>query len=84
MIKALMTILMGVMVSFYFFPIEFTFLPGVNTKMAMAGFGLVVLIVRLAQQRKPYLDSGVFRYSFIAILVSLIGLVAVTYNETYD
>lgn len=75
---------MGVMVSFYFFPIEFTFLPGVNTKMAMAGFGLVVLIVRLAQQRKPYMDSAIFRYSLIAVLVSFIGLIAVTYNETYD
>ncbi len=84
MIKFLMTILMGVMVSFYFFPIEFTFLPGVNTKMAMAGFGLVILIVRLAQQRKPYVDSAIFRYSLIAVLVSFIGLIAVTYNETRD
>lgn len=84
MIKFLMTILMGVMVSFYFFPIEFTFLPGVNTKMAMAGFGLVVLAVQLASRRKGYIDHDVFKYSLIAILVSLIGLVAVTYNETYD
>ena len=84
MIKFLMTILMGVMVSFYFFPIEFTFLPGVNTKMAMAGFGLVVLAVQLASRRRGYIDHDVFKYSLIAILVSLIGLVAVTYNETYD
>ena len=84
MIKALMTILMGVMVSFYFFPIEFTFLPGVNTKMAMAGFGLVVLIVRMAQRQKPYIDNGVFRFSLIAILVSLFGFVSVAYNGTPD
>lgn len=84
MIKALMTILMGVMVSFYFFPIEFTFLPGVNTKMAMAGFGLVILIVQLARQRRPHVDEGIFLFSLIAILVSFIGLIAVTYNETRD
>lgn len=84
MIKALMTILMGVMVSFYFFPIEFTFLPGVNTKMAMAGFGLVILIVQLARQKRPHIDEGIFRFSLIAILVSFIGLIAVTYNETRD
>lgn len=84
MIKALMTILMGVMVSFYFFPIEFTFLPGINTKMAMAGLGLVILIVQLARQRRPHIDEGIFRFSLIAILVSIIGLIAVTYNETRD
>lgn len=75
---------MGVMVSFYFFPIEFTFLPGVNTKMAMAGFGLVILIVQMARQRKPHIDEGVFRFSIIALLVSFWGLLAVTYNETSD
>lgn len=75
---------MGVMVSFYFFPIEFTFLPGINTKMAMAGFGLVILIVQLARQRRPHVDEGIFRFSLIAILVSFIGLLAVTYNETHD
>lgn len=84
MIKALMTILMGIMVSFYFFPIEFTFLPGVNTKMAMAGFGLVVLFVQMALHRKPYVDENIFRFSVIAIIVSLIGFIAVTYNETSD
>lgn len=75
---------MGIMVSFYFFPIEFTFLPAVNTKMAMAGFGLVVLAVQMALHRRPYVDEGIFRYSVIAIVISLIGFVAVTYNETSD
>ena len=84
MIKALMTIFMGVMVSFYFFPIEFTFLPGVNTKMAMAGFGLIVLALQLARQRKPYIDGNIFKFSLIAIIVSFIGLIATTFNETSD
>lgn len=84
MLKALMTILMGIMVSFYFFPIEFTFLPGVNTKMAMAGFGLVVLMVRMAQRQQSYIDSGIFRFSLIAILVSLFGFIAAVYNGTPD
>lgn len=75
---------MGIMVSFYFFPIEFTFLPGVNTKMAMAGFGLVVLAVQMALRRKPYVDEGILRYSVIAIVVSLFGLISITYNETHD
>ena len=42
MIKILSIIFTIVVTSFYFFPFEFTFLPGVNTKMAMAGLGLVI------------------------------------------
>lgn len=84
MIRYIGILLMVVLTSFYFFPIEFIFLPGVNTKMAMAGFGLVVLAVQMALRRKPYVDEGILRYSVIAIVISLIGFVAVTYNETSD
>ena len=84
MTKVLMTIFMGIMVSFYFFPIEFTFLPGVNTKMAMAGFGLVLLILQMAQNRQSYIDKSIFTFSIIAVIVSLFGFAAATYNETPD
>lgn len=84
MIKAFMSILLGIMVSFYFFPIEFTILPGLNTKTAMAGFGLVLLILQMAQNRQSYIDKSIFTFSFIAIIVSLFGFAAATYNETPD
>jgi hypothetical protein len=84
MFKALMTIFMGVMVSFYFFPIEFTFLPGINTKMAMAGFGLVILMFQLARKEHPHLDKSIFSLSLIACLISLLGFISITYNETPD
>ena len=42
--KWIKIILTGIIVSMFFFPFEFTFLPGVNTKMAMAGFGLLFII----------------------------------------
>ena len=79
-----MTIFMGVMVSFYFFPIEFTFLPGINTKMAMAGFGLVILMFQLARKEHPHLDKSIFSLSLIACLISLLGFISITYNETPD
>ena len=79
-----MIILIGILTSFYYFPIEFTFLPGVNTKMAMAGFGLIVLLIQLARQRMPQIDDGVFKLSLIALTVSFLGFVSVAYNETYD
>ena len=79
-----MSILLGIMVSFYFFPIEFTILPGLNTKTAMAGFGLVLLILQMAQNRQSYIDKSIFTFSLIAIIVSLFGFAAATYNETPD
>lgn len=77
-------VLLTILTSFYFFPFEFTFLLGINTKMAMAGIGLVVLIIQLARGRNSIIDRDFFQLSLIAGLVSLIGFLAVTLNDTYD
>lgn len=73
-----------VITSFYFFPFEFVFLPNVNTKMAMAAVGLVLLGVRMAQSRGAVLNKDFFRLSLWALGVSLAGFVAVVYNDTHD
>lgn len=64
--------LLAILTSFYFFPFEFTFLPGINTKMAMAGLGLVLLLVQLAQRQDSIINRDVFHLSLIAGGVSLI------------
>ena len=84
MLKFIGILIVGILTSFYYFPIEFTFLPGVNTKMAMAGFGLVVLFFQLARKRAPRIDNSVFKLSIIALAVSFWGFASVAYNETYD
>lgn len=73
-----------VITSFYFFPFEFVFLPGINTKMAMAAVGLVLLGVRMAQSRDAVLNKDFFTLSLWALGVSLAGFVAVVYNDTND
>lgn len=73
-----------VITSFYFFPFEFVFLPGINTKMAMAAVGLVLLGVRMAQSRNAVLNKDFFTLSLWALGVSLAGFVAVVYNDTHD
>ena len=73
-----------IITSFYFFPFCFTFLPSVNTKMAMAAFGLVLLGIQLGKARNSVLNKNIFILSIFAAVVSLIGLVSVTYNETPD
>ena len=76
--------LLAILTSFYFFPFEFTFLPGINTKMAMAGFGVILLGVELARKRQSLIDRDFFQLSLWAAAVSLIGFFAVVWNDTHD
>lgn len=84
MIRIICMVITTVITSFYFFPFEFVFLPGVNTKMAMAAVGLVLLGVRMAQSRNAVLNKDFFTLSLWALGVSLAGFVAVVYNDTHD
>lgn len=84
MLKVVSTLFLVVLTSLFFFPFEFTFLPGFNTKMIMAGMGLVLFGINMASGGRGSLDKGVFLLSLLAIFVSIIGLVSVTLNGTSD
>lgn len=84
MLRLFAIILTGIITSFYFFPFEFKFLPGVNTKMVMAGISLVILGVQLARKGRSLIDTDFFFLSLLAMGVSLTGLFAVSFNETSD
>ena len=70
--------------SFYFFPFEFIALPGINTKMAMAGVSLVILAFQLGMKAHATIDKDFFNLSILALLVSLVSLVSMVYNNTED
>lgn len=76
--------LLGVLTSFYFFPFEFTFLPGYNTKKLMAAFSLVLWGINLVKRRVFTTDKNLFTVSIFAIIVSLAGLFSVIFNNTND
>ena len=84
MAKFIAVIFTAIITSFYFFPFEFTFLPGVNTKMAMAVVGIAISVYRLCVKRNTIIPKNVFIVSLLAGIVSLIGLVSITYNNTVD
>ena len=84
MAKFIAVIFTAIITSFYFFPFEFTFLPGVNTKMAMAVVGIAISVYRLCVKRNTIIPQNVFIVSLLAGIVSLIGLVSITYNNTVD
>ena len=82
--KFIKVFIAGIAVSCYFFPFEFTFLPGVNTKMAMAGVGLVLYAIDLAKGRAPQINKDGFVIAVLGVLVSLCGLLSVFVNNTND
>lgn len=82
--KNVLVVLVGILTSFYFFPFEFVFLPGMNTKMLMAGFGLLVIGVRSSVRRDSVIDRDFLSILIYGGLVSLAGFVATVYNGTTD
>lgn len=84
MSKIIGMLVLTVITSLYFFPIEFTFLPGVNTKMMLAALGLVVLGLRMSRRSDATIDRDFSTLSLWALGVSLAGFAAVVYNDTYD
>ncbi len=73
-----------VVTSLYFFPFEPISLPGINTKMIMAGIGLIVLGFQLAKGHRTEINKDMTAIAILAGLVSVIGLAATCYNNTSD
>lgn len=84
MLKYLQIAVGIILTSLYFFPFTFTFLPGVNTKMAMAAVGLVVLGIQLSRSRNSIFSKDAMVISLYALVVSFACFIAVTLNETRD
>ena len=74
-----------IITSFFFFPFEFSFLPGVNTKMMVGCAGILIFVLQTIIHKKGIVVSNeIFAASIIACIFSLIGFYAVVYNDTTD
>lgn len=82
--KLFLTICTVVATSLFYFPFEFTFLLGVNTKLMLAGVGLVLIGYHMVVLKGIYLSKEIFGASLIAIVFSLFGCFSVDYNHTTD
>lgn len=82
--KLISIIVTGIITSFYFFPFEFAFLPGVNVKMMLAALGLIILGIRMAKGKSAEMDNDFFILSLLAFGVSLAGFFSITWNNTVD
>lgn len=84
MLRIISILSAGIVTSLYFFPFFTTFLPGVNTKMVVAAFGLAILWKNKAQSRDSLINKDLLVLTIWALAVSLAGFITVTLNETYD
>lgn len=82
--KIILIVLTTILLSLYFFPFQPRVMPDINTKMVMAGVGLLVIGILSAKNRNAAVNKDFFILSIIAAIVSLIGLFSVYYNNTLD
>lgn len=73
-----------VFTSMFFFPFEFTFLRGVNTKHMMACIGIVCLGWDIISHKSLVFSRELLISSVIAIIFSLVGYYSTVYNNTSD
>lgn len=85
MLRFVPYLIIGVITSFYFFPIGFTFLPeSVNTKMILAVIGAVFAAYRCIKEESIKISKGLLIASSIAIIFSLICFISTDVNYTND
>lgn len=84
MLKKLEILLTMFVVSMYYFPINFTFLPGPNTKTIMAALGLFVCLIEMLAKKKAVIPASILGLLIMSGLVSLVGFISITYNKTLD
>ncbi len=84
MLKYLAIVLTAVVVSLFYFPFEFSFLPGINTKMMLAVVGIGIAAYRLIQKRNSGIPEGIAKIVLLSVVVSLMVLFSVIVNNTPD
>jgi hypothetical protein len=83
--KYAIIVLTAILMSLFFFPFEFTFLRGINTKMMAAVLGIAIFAWDSVRNKKGFVVSTEFFVaSIIAGAFSLVVFYSVTYNNTYD
>lgn len=84
MFKYIGILLTGIVTSFYFFPFTFKIFPILNTKNVMAVAGVFLLGLQLSKFRENFLNKEWLQIVGISLLVSLVGFISITLNNTPD
>lgn len=80
----LKTIILGILMSLYYFPIELAYFPGFNSKMMLAVVGIILVARDWTRSIGAYIRTEVLTLTMWALLFSLICFFSVVYNHTTD
>ncbi|TYR36525.1 hypothetical protein FXV77_08450 [Sphingobacterium phlebotomi] len=85
MVRIILYFVVGIVVSFYLFPIGFTFLPAsINTKMVLGLAGGILFGYNSIQERGVVLSRGLLGAIGFAVFFSLACYIATDVNNTSD
>lgn len=84
MLKVLGVCITGIITSFYFFPVIFTFFPIMNTKTLLAACGLIMSFFGLAKHGRGSVNKDFAILTLFACGVSLATLISMVFNDTPD
>ncbi|MBR4232964.1 MAG: hypothetical protein IKR96_00280 [Bacteroidales bacterium] len=84
MMRAVQIIVTGILMSLFYFPFEFTFLPGINTKMLLAVVGLGLMGLSFARRRAFSISRDMLILVLIACCVSIVAYFSQTIHHTPD
>lgn len=79
-----MVLLTGLMMSFYFHPTELQVLPGYNTKIMLAIFGVAILVFNIIRTKDYSLSKGLLYSFMIAGAFSFVNYISLIINESDD
>lgn len=82
--QVLVAIFIAILTSLFFFPFNTVWLPSVNTKMALAAFAPILIIVNGAKGRTAEISLPMIILSICGLAVTMIGFIAIIYNNTHD
>ena len=68
--------------SMFYFPVEFAFLPGLNTKNLLAVVGAAALLLSFVVRREFVISKEIVVLLMLSCLVSVIAIISVTFNHT--
>ena len=84
MMRLLAMLVVAMIVSGYYFPFTFTFLPGVNTKMVLAVIGIGLVLYEGCRKRGITFSKELMGAVVLACLFSFVCLFSIDYNHTDD
>lgn len=84
MMRLLAMLLVAMIVSGYYFPFTFSFLPGVNTKMVLAVIGIGLVLYEGCRKRGITFSKELMGAVVLACFFSFVCLFSIDYNRTDD